>query len=140
MEIDILHTVGFDIGYPLSYRFLRRYSKCASAPTPVLTLARYLLESSLLDYAYVSERDSRMAAACMLLALHLTKTGEWVSGVHYHGNAIFIKLRFSQNPTMVHYTGYRAAELMGLVRKLNNILSATPNKHLKTIRTKYSHP
>ena len=27
MEMDILKTVGFDIGMPSSYRFLRRYSK-----------------------------------------------------------------------------------------------------------------
>jgi cyclin B len=27
MERNILKTVGFDIGMPLSYRFLRRYAK-----------------------------------------------------------------------------------------------------------------
>ncbi|ELU11289.1 hypothetical protein CAPTEDRAFT_160449 [Capitella teleta] len=120
MEIDMLHVVGFDIGFPLSYRFLRRYAKCASANVVTLTLGRYLLESSLLDYSYVGERDSRLAAACLLMALRLSHTGEW-------------------NATLEHYTGYRALELVDLAKKVNHILAAAPNKHLNTIRTKYSH-
>jgi hypothetical protein len=26
-EVEILETVDFDVGYPLSYRFLRRYGR-----------------------------------------------------------------------------------------------------------------
>lgn len=27
MEIEVLKTIGFDLGIPLSYRFLRRYTR-----------------------------------------------------------------------------------------------------------------
>lgn len=30
MERCILHAIGFDIGMPLSYRFLRRYAKVST--------------------------------------------------------------------------------------------------------------
>ena len=53
--------------------------QCARSNVDTLTLARYLLESSLLDYTYIRERDSRLAAACLMLALRLSNTGEWVS-------------------------------------------------------------
>uniref|UniRef100_A0A1B0DA66 Uncharacterized protein n=1 Tax=Phlebotomus papatasi TaxID=29031 RepID=A0A1B0DA66_PHLPP len=50
MERNILKTIGFDLGIPLSYRFLRRYARCGKIDMPVLTLARYILELSLMDY------------------------------------------------------------------------------------------
>lgn len=127
MEQKVLKTLGFDLGIPLSYRFLRRYAKCGKACMATLTLARYLLESSLLDYRYTRERDSRIAAACLLLAFRLKNVAtEDVRNPYWSG-------------TMVHYTGYQASELSDLVSSLNTMLAAPPNKHLATIRTKYSH-
>jgi hypothetical protein len=72
MEIDILKTVKFDIGIPLSYTFLRRYSKCVKADMRFLTLARYILELSLQDYQFAPERDSLKACAALYLALKMT--------------------------------------------------------------------
>jgi hypothetical protein len=72
MEIDILKTVKFDIGIPLSYTFLRRYSKCVKADMRFLTLARYILELSLQDYQFAPERDSLKACAALCLALKMT--------------------------------------------------------------------
>ena len=43
-----------------------------------LTLARYILESSLVEYVYVMQRASLMAAACLLLAMRMNADGDWV--------------------------------------------------------------
>ncbi|KAK2174850.1 hypothetical protein NP493_773g00000 [Ridgeia piscesae] len=120
MERRILKTLDFDIGIPLSYRFLRRYAKCARMSMETLTLSRYILESSLMDYAYTRTSDSKMAAATLLLAMKMKRCAQW-------------------DDTMIHYTGYRHDDLMPLVRDLNTTISAPPHKHLNTIRTKYSH-
>ena len=71
MEIDILKTVKFDIGMPLSYTFLRRYSKCIKADMKFLTLARYILELSLQDYSFAYVRDSLKACAALYLAMKM---------------------------------------------------------------------
>ena len=79
LERDFLRTVGYDLGAPLSYSFLRRYARVLKLSMQVLTTARFYLESSLhsLDFCRVS--DSRIAAAALLLALRVTQAGDWVS-------------------------------------------------------------
>lgn len=76
MEIDILKTVKFDIGIPLSYTFLRRYSKCIRADMKFLTLARYILELSLQDYNFSYIRDSIKACASLYLAMKMVVSYE----------------------------------------------------------------
>lgn len=71
MEMDILKTVRFDLGVPLSYTFLRRYAKCIRADMKFLTLARYILELSLQDYSFAPERDSFKACASLFLAMKM---------------------------------------------------------------------
>lgn len=43
-----------------------------------LTLARYILEVSLMEYELVEERDSKIAGAALLLALNMKGTSTWV--------------------------------------------------------------
>lgn len=76
MEIEILKTVKFDLGVPLSYTFLRRYSKCIRADMKFLTLARYILELSLQDYSFAPERDSLKACAALYLAMKMAVSYE----------------------------------------------------------------
>lgn len=86
-----------------------------------LTLARYILETSLLEYDFVPVRASQMAAACLSLAMAMKDINEWT-------------------PTLVHYTGYTRDDLSELVTKLNVLISVQPKKNLKTVHSKYSHP
>ncbi|KAL5004745.1 hypothetical protein ScPMuIL_018201 [Solemya velum] len=119
MERSILKTVGFDLGMPLSYRFLRRYAKCSRSTIETLTLARYILEMSLMEYDLVSESESKMAAASLLLAFRMKECSEWTRTLEYH-------------------TGYKSEDLESLLSYLNKSITAPP-KHLKTIKSKYSH-
>lgn len=86
-----------------------------------LTLSRYILETSLLEYEFVPIRSSKMAAACLCLAMAMKDLSEWT-------------------PTLVHYTGYTREDLSELVTKLNALISVQPKKNLKTVHSKYSHP
>jgi len=55
------------------------FGQCGRVSTPTLTLARYILETSLMDYSYISCHESMMAAACLLLAMNMNCDGQWVS-------------------------------------------------------------
>jgi len=53
-------------------------AQCGRVSTPTLTLARFILETSLMDYSYVSCHESKMAAASLLLAMNMNCDGQWV--------------------------------------------------------------
>ena len=89
----MLKTIGFDLGSPLSYRFLRRYSRVGrfckyhkihshfqvcNACIETLTLARYILETSLMYFNFCMVSESLIAAASLLLALRMRSAGHWV--------------------------------------------------------------
>ncbi|XP_058845084.1 G2/mitotic-specific cyclin-B3-like [Acipenser ruthenus] len=119
MEMNILKTLNFDISIPIAYRFLRRYAKCARVSIETLTLARYICELTLQELDFVPERASHLAAACLLLAVSMKGLGGWT-------------------PTLEYYTGYTAEELVGLVKRLNFLITY-PDDKLKAVRNKYSH-
>ncbi|XP_007442298.1 G2/mitotic-specific cyclin-B3 isoform X2 [Python bivittatus] len=120
MEMSILQTLHFDINIPIAYRFLRRFAKCARATMETLTLARFICELTLQDYAFVQESASRLAAGCLLLALKMKNLGGW-------------------GPTLEYYSGYRAQDLLPLVKQLNFLLTHGRDDRLRAVRNKYSH-
>ncbi|XP_053947292.1 G2/mitotic-specific cyclin-B3 [Anastrepha ludens] len=119
MEMTTLRTINYDLGIPLSYRFLRRYARCGKVPMQTLTLARYILEMSLMDYAVIQFSDSKMACATLFMALRL------------HGD----KKPWTQ--TFEYYTGYILTDFAEIVPILNAGLHRKPK--VRTIRSKYSH-
>ncbi|XP_013110428.2 G2/mitotic-specific cyclin-B3 [Stomoxys calcitrans] len=121
MEMATLKVIQFDLGIPLSYRFLRRYARCAKVQMPTLTLARYILELSLMDYDCITFSDSKMACAALFMALRL------------HGDVQ------PWSSTLNYYTGYKLADFADIVPILNAGLHRKPKGTIKTIRSKYSH-
>ncbi|XP_050687853.1 G2/mitotic-specific cyclin-B3-like [Eriocheir sinensis] len=121
MEIKILKAIGFDLGVPLSYRFLRRYARCAKVGMEDLTFTRYILELSLMEYNLIDASDSALAAAALLLSRcikgHLPL---W-------------------SPTLEYYSGYKQEDIYDLAQYLHNMMCQPPNEDLSTIRNKYSH-
>ncbi|XP_014292383.1 G2/mitotic-specific cyclin-B3 [Halyomorpha halys] len=120
MEIKLLRNLDFQLGIPLSYRFLRRYARCAKIDMPLLTLARFILEYSLMDYSTVTYSDSKMAAAALLLAIIMKQGGTWT-------------------PTLEYYSGYKVDDFKDIALALNAVLHKKQNDKIKTVRTKYSH-
>lgn len=120
MEISLVKIIGFNLGIPISYRFLRRYARCAKITMNVLTLARYILEFSLMEYETVTLRDSLLASAALYLALRMKQISGWT-------------------PTLEFYTGYKLRDLTNTVLLLNRVISKPARKEIMTVRNKYSH-
>lgn len=122
MERDMLKSLHFDIGFPISYRFLRRYAKASKLGMETLTLARYILECSMMFYECLQIKDSLIAAGCLMLALMMKKEGKWT-------------------PILEKYSGYSVTEVESIVWSLNEKMTATTphGRSLNNIKNKYSH-
>ncbi|CAL1533170.1 unnamed protein product [Lymnaea stagnalis] len=122
MEMELLRKVDFDLGIPISYRFLRRYAKIARMSIVTLTLARYILEMSLMDCQFMVERDSKMAAATLFIAQKMKNEGSW-------------------DGEIVKGSGYELKDFKHLIAPLNKMLLSLPTlpSSLSTVRGKYSH-
>ncbi|XP_074598798.1 cyclin B3 [Brevipalpus obovatus] len=128
MEIEILNALDCYIGFPLSYRFLRRYARVGGMDMKELTLARYILEMSLMEYALIGERESFIAAAALLLARKMI-----------HRNKKEISL---WSPNLQFYSGYTERELKSLVLELNTLISSKErfrSNKLDAVIRKYEH-
>ncbi|CAG5113861.1 Oidioi.mRNA.OKI2018_I69.chr2.g7951.t1.cds [Oikopleura dioica] len=118
-EVELMTVLEFDINLPVSYLCLRRYGKVVGFNMKQLTLARYVLELTLMEYQFARESASKMASAALLWTLlHFGK---------------------SWNDSLVYHTSYKREELLPLVFKLNEMVAKAPKKKLKTIYDKYSH-
>lgn len=51
---------------------------------PILTLARYILEFSLMDYSTVTIPDSKLAAAALYLALRMKDISKWTPTLEFY--------------------------------------------------------
>ncbi|KAH9514220.1 G2/mitotic-specific cyclin-B3 [Bulinus truncatus] len=120
MEMELLRKVNFDLGIPISYRFLRRYSKVARLSLETLTLARFILEMSLMEYEFITEKDSKMAAAALYIAMKMKKEGTWDGDI-------------------VKSSSYKLEDFKHIVIALNKMLHSPHIPQLNTIRSKYSH-
>lgn len=120
MEQNVLYHIKFELSFPISYSFLRRYARCARIQMPLLTLARYILELALMNYKTVTLSDSKQAAAALYLAFKMVKHDEW-------------------NDKLEYYTGYKKSDFKDIVLLFNKMLHQDPCDQLKTIKTKYSH-
>uniref|UniRef100_A0A8C0J8W2 Cyclin B1 n=1 Tax=Chelonoidis abingdonii TaxID=106734 RepID=A0A8C0J8W2_CHEAB len=92
MERKILQALDFALGRPLPLHFLRRASKIGEVDLEQHTLAKYLMELSLVDYEMVHYPPSQIAAAAFCLALKVLDGGEWT-------------------PTLQHYLSYTESAL-----------------------------
>jgi len=121
MERKMLQVVGFDLGYSLSYRYVRRYGRVCRVTMPVLTLARYILETSLMEYSLnVTISESKLAASCLVLAFKM----KGITGF---------------KSTLEYFSGHKLSELEEIFTKLAAMLRRPAGQNLKTIRSKYSH-
>lgn len=78
-ERFILGILNFDLSYPNPMNFLRRISKADNYDIQTRTIAKYLMEISLLDHRFMAYRPSHVAAAAIYLARLIFDRGEWVS-------------------------------------------------------------
>lgn len=122
MEILMLKTLDFNLGSPLPLHFLRRNSKAGHVDADQHTLAKYLMELSLIDYDMCHISPSRLAAASLCLSIKVLDDQEW-------------------NDTLEHYSRYPRSSLQPTICYLaKNLLRATcnTNSYQQAVVTKYS--
>ncbi|KAI9536170.1 G2/mitotic-specific cyclin-B2 [Dissostichus eleginoides] len=117
MEQLILRTLNFELGRPLPLHFLRRASKVSNRDT----LAKYLMELTLLDYNMVHYRPSEIAAASLALSQLLLVALPW-------------------SPQQQHYSTYDAAHLKPIMQHIaKNIVMVNEGKtKFQAVKNKYS--
>ncbi|NXW67117.1 CCNB2 protein, partial [Hirundo rustica] len=84
MEMIILKELNFDLGRPLPIHFLRRASKAGEADAKQHTLAKYLMELTLIDYDMVHHRPSEIAAAALCLSQKVLGSNKWGAKQQYY--------------------------------------------------------
>ncbi|KAJ0001746.1 hypothetical protein NQD34_001542 [Periophthalmus magnuspinnatus] len=121
MEQVLLRTIKFQLGRPLPLHFLRRASKVANSDVERHTLAKYLMELTLLDYDMVHLRPSEIAAAALCLSQLLLEGLPW-------------------SPTQQHYSTYDEAHLRPIMQRIaKNVVQINDGKTKFTaVKTKYS--
>lgn len=121
MEMKILRVLNFSLGRPLPLHFLRRASKIGEVDVEQHTLAKYLMELTMLDYDMVHFAPSQIAAGAFCLALKILDNGEWT-------------------PTLQHYLSYTEDSLLPVMQHMaKNIVMVNQGltKHM-TIKNKYA--
>lgn len=85
-EKFMIDVLDFDMGWPGPMGFLRRTSKADEYDIHTRTLAKYLLESTIMDYKFVNALPSWLAAGSHFLARLLLNRGEWTAAhIYYSG-------------------------------------------------------
>ncbi|AET39476.1 cyclin family protein Ecym_4429 [Eremothecium cymbalariae DBVPG len=85
-EKFILKTLKFNLNYPNPMNFLRRISKADDYDIQSRTLAKYLLEISVVDFKFIGILPSLCAAASMFLSRKMLGKGKWDGNlIHYSG-------------------------------------------------------
>jgi len=122
MERELFRVVGFDLGAPVSYRFLRRFARVTKMGMPTLTLARYILETSLMFFEFNRLPGSLVASGAYLLAARMKGEADWTTAMEYH-------------------SGYTLEEVEPMMWGLNSMMVARENvySNFTNIFNKYSH-
>lgn len=118
MECHMLKTLDFNLGRPLPLHFLRRNSKAGEVDATKHTLAKYLIELTLVDYESVHFAPSQVAAAALCLSIRLLDNADW-------------------SDTLSFYSKYTESELRPILKRLADLLQKAGTGKLTAIKTKY---
>lgn len=108
-ERYVLTALNYDLSYPNPMNFLRRISKADDYDIQTRTLAKYLMEVSLLDHRFMNYLPSRIAAASMYMARKILDRGDW-------------------SATLSHYAGYNEEQIQPVFKLMVDYL-ARPVTH-----------
>ncbi|KAJ2454073.1 B-type cyclin [Coemansia sp. RSA 2336] len=116
-ERYILRMLNFDLGWPGPLSFLRRVSKADEYDVATRTVAKYIIEATLVDERFIGVPCSKVAACAHYLSMRLLNKGPW-SRAH------------------AYYAGYFESELLPLAAVMLEVLKQ-PRKH-RAIFEKYA--
>lgn len=123
MEMVILRTLKFEIGRPLPLHFLRRNSKAAHADPKIHTLAKYLMELTLLEHTCSHWAPSLLAATALYVTLKVLAESPaapvWT-------------------PTLSFFSNYTEQQLLPSAAELCKLISKAEKSRYQNIRKKYT--
>ncbi|KAJ3019789.1 G2/mitotic-specific cyclin [Thoreauomyces humboldtii] len=119
-ERYILQILKFNLHYPSPMSFLRRCSKADNYDATTRTLAKYLMEISLIDHNFLDIRPSRVAAAGLYLARRIAGKEGW-------------------NVNFVFYSGYSESEVKEVAHMMVDYLRSKINEEPDSLHKKYTH-
>jgi len=119
MECMILKALDFNLGKPLPLHFLRRNSKAGEVDAHKHTLAKYLMELTIVDYDSVHLNPSIVAASALCLSMKLLDNSDW-------------------SDTLAHYSKYPEKELNPVIKKMSCLVLKAGSGKLTAIRSKYA--
>lgn len=130
MEMKILRTLDFEMGRPLPLHFLRRNSKTGFVDARIHTLAKYVMELSIIEYKMAHIPPSMLAAAALAFSLRvLDPDVENSKGSEYW------------TTTLAHYSSYKFDEIAPLIKDLaklvKKVTNAPQDAKLMAVRKKY---
>ncbi|TID29805.1 hypothetical protein CANINC_001620 [Pichia inconspicua] len=86
-EKFILEILNFNMAYPNPLNFLRRISKADDYNVHTRTIAKYLLEITVVDHRFIGYLPSLCAAAAMFIARKMIGKNDWNANlIHYSGD------------------------------------------------------
>ena len=107
-EKYVLTTLNFDLSYPNPMHFLRRVSKAEGYDIQSRTVAKYLMEISLVDERFLSIEPSRLAASATWMARLVLGRDEWVSEDVRHPGTLLI-FNIGRHPDSLFWLRRRGA-------------------------------
>ncbi|GFR88271.1 G2/mitotic-specific cyclin-B2 [Elysia marginata] len=119
MEQDILRTLDFSFGRPLCLHFLRRYSKAGKVDATKHTLAKYLMELTIVEMDMVHIRPSHIAASALYLSMLVLDGSRWTKNLQF-------------------YSCYSEEELIPLAKRLAKLVLKVDSSKFTAVKTKYS--
>nr|P51987.1 RecName: Full=G2/mitotic-specific cyclin-B [Hydra viridissima]CAA62471.1 cyclin B [Hydra viridissima] len=119
MEQKMLKACEYDFSNPLCLHFLRRNSKAGAVDAQKHTLAKYLMELTLVEYEFITKLPSEVAAAALYLSMKLIDDSNWT-------------------PTLVHYSGYTEDAILPTVSKLSVLTLSMDNSKYQAVKNKYA--
>ncbi|SCV99807.1 LAFE_0B02938g1_1 [Lachancea fermentati] len=117
-ERYMINTLEFELGWPGPMSFLRRVSKADDYEYDIRTLAKYLLETTIMDPRLVSAQPSWLSAAAYYLSRVILGFNEWAK-------------------EHVYYSGYTAEQLLPLATVILENCRYARRRH-QAIFEKYS--
>lgn len=124
-ELCIFEALDFNLGFPMSIQFLRRYSKTGQDVVDASqhALSKYFLELALMDYDLCTLKPSVLAAAALKLSLEMLSNESW-------------------GPIFQHYSEYTEEELEYAVslicKSLYQVEFTKTGSKLSAIKKKFS--
>ncbi|CUA67442.1 G2/mitotic-specific cyclin cdc13 [Schizosaccharomyces pombe 972h-] [Rhizoctonia solani] len=117
-EKYILRTIGWDLSYPNPMSWLRRASKADAYDVQTRTMAKFLVEVSVVEEKLLKCAPSLLSAASLWLARLILDREEW-------------------NANLEHYSGYSEEALLPCANVMLNYIVQPPSAH-ESLWKKYS--